>query len=82
VSLRSGHLREGTQSELLIVALYVDNLIFMGNDKRLIDEFKREMKLEFEMTDLKMMRYFFSLEIKQEKSRIFISQGAYAQEIL
>jgi Reverse transcriptase (RNA-dependent DNA polymerase) len=40
------------------------------------------MKLEFEMTDLRIMRYFLGLEIKQEKSRIFVSQGAYAREIL
>jgi Reverse transcriptase (RNA-dependent DNA polymerase) len=40
------------------------------------------MKLEFEMTDLGMMRYFLCLEIEQEKSGIFISQGAYAWEIL
>jgi hypothetical protein len=42
----------------------VDDLIFMGNSQRLINEFKREMKLEFEMTDLKMMRYFLDLEIR------------------
>jgi Reverse transcriptase (RNA-dependent DNA polymerase) len=40
------------KDEILIVTLYVDDLIFMGNNQRLIDEFKREMKLEFEMTDL------------------------------
>jgi Reverse transcriptase (RNA-dependent DNA polymerase) len=60
----------------------VDDLIFMGNNHRLIDEFKREMNLEFEMTYLRMMRYFLGLEIRQEKSRIFISQGGYTQEIL
>jgi Reverse transcriptase (RNA-dependent DNA polymerase) len=70
------------KDELLIVALYVDDLIFMGNNQRLIDEFNKAMKLEFEMTDLGMMKYFLGLEIKQEKSRIFISQGAYAREIL
>jgi Reverse transcriptase (RNA-dependent DNA polymerase) len=69
------------KDELLMVTLYVDDLIFMGNNQKLIDEFKREMKLEFEMTDLRMMRYFLGLEIKQEKSGIFISQ-AYAREIL
>jgi Reverse transcriptase (RNA-dependent DNA polymerase) len=68
--------------ELLIVTLYVDDLIFTGNNHRLIDEFKHEMNLEFEMTDLRMMRYFLGLEIRQEKSRIFISQGGYAQKIL
>jgi Reverse transcriptase (RNA-dependent DNA polymerase) len=47
------------KDELMIVALYVNDMIFMGNNQRLIDEFKREMKLEFEM-----MRYFLGLEIK------------------
>jgi Reverse transcriptase (RNA-dependent DNA polymerase) len=70
------------KNEFLIVALYVDDLIFMGNNQRLIDEFKREMKFEFEMTNLRMMRYFLGLEIKQEKSGIFVSQGAYSQKIL
>jgi Reverse transcriptase (RNA-dependent DNA polymerase) len=69
------------KDELLMVTLYVDDLIFIGNNQKLIDEFKREMKLEFEMTDLRMMRYFLGLEIKQEKSGIFVSQ-AYAREIL
>jgi Reverse transcriptase (RNA-dependent DNA polymerase) len=50
--------------ELLIVALYVDDMIFMGNNQRLIDEFKLEMKFEFEMTNLGMMRHFLDLEIK------------------
>jgi hypothetical protein len=34
------------------------------------------------MIDLRMMRYFFNLEIRQEKSGIFVSQGSYAREIL
>jgi Reverse transcriptase (RNA-dependent DNA polymerase) len=68
--------------ELLIVALYVDDLIFMVNSQRLIDEFKKVMKLEFEMIDHRMIRYFFSIEIKQDKLGIFTSQGAYARDIL
>jgi Reverse transcriptase (RNA-dependent DNA polymerase) len=60
----------------------VDDLIFMDDSQRLIDEFKREMKLEFEMTDFGMMRYFLSIEIKQKKSEIFVSQGAYIRKIL
>jgi Reverse transcriptase (RNA-dependent DNA polymerase) len=66
------------KDELLIVTLYVDDLIFMENSQRLIDEFKKVMKLEFEMIDLGMMRYFLGLEIKHDKSGIFI----YAQDIL
>jgi Reverse transcriptase (RNA-dependent DNA polymerase) len=59
------------KDELLIIALCVDDLIFMDNSQRRIDEFKREMKLEFEMIDLRMMRYFLGLKIRQEISGIF-----------
>jgi Reverse transcriptase (RNA-dependent DNA polymerase) len=52
------------KDDLLIVALYVNDLIFMDNNQWLIDEFKRVIKLEFDMTDLRMIRYFLSLEIK------------------
>jgi hypothetical protein len=44
----------------------------------LINEFKEVMKLEFEMIDIKMMRYFFGHNIKYDKSGIFTSQGSYA----
>ena len=70
------------KDEILVVALYVDDLIFMGNNQRLVEEFKTEMKKEFEMTDLGLMKFFLGLEVKQVSSGIFISQGAYAKDIL
>jgi Reverse transcriptase (RNA-dependent DNA polymerase) len=68
--------------DMLIVSLYVDDLIFMGSSSDMIDEFKRVMKSEFEMTDLGFMSYFLGLEIKQGNEDIFVSQEAYAIEIL
>ena len=38
--------------KMLIVVLYVDNVIFTGNDDYLIENFKRVMKDEFEMTSM------------------------------
>jgi Reverse transcriptase (RNA-dependent DNA polymerase) len=52
------------KDELLIVTLYVDDLIFMGNSQRLIDKFKKVMNLKFDMIDFSMMRYFLGLMIK------------------
>jgi Reverse transcriptase (RNA-dependent DNA polymerase) len=60
----------------------VNDLIFIDNNQRIINKFKQIMKFEFEMTNLWMMRYFLGLEIKQKKSRTFISQGTYARKIL
>ena len=37
---------------IMFIALYVNDLVFMGNDAKLIKKFKRTMEKEFEMTDL------------------------------
>ncbi|GMI77003.1 cysteine-rich RLK (RECEPTOR-like protein kinase) 8 [Hibiscus trionum] len=68
--------------DMLVVALYVDDLIFMGSNCEMIDEFKKAMVGEFEMKDLGLMFYFLGLEIKQGDGGIFVSQETYAKEIL
>jgi transposase InsO family protein len=66
----------------IIVSLYVDDLIFTGNDQNMFDEFKKSMEKNFAMTDLGKMRYFLGIEVKQGDSGIFIHQQKYAVEIL
>ena len=68
--------------KVLIVVLYVDDLIFTGNDKALIGEFKEAMTNKFEMTDLGLLKYFLGIEVKQMHDGIFISQEKYAGQIL
>ncbi|KAJ3692026.1 hypothetical protein LUZ60_012376 [Juncus effusus] len=70
------------EGNLLLVTLYVDDLIFMGNNGEMIEEFKSAMTREFEMTDLGLMKYFLGLEVRQGKTGIFVSQETYAKEIL
>ncbi|KAG8474968.1 hypothetical protein CXB51_031696 [Gossypium anomalum] len=67
---------------MLFVALYVDDFIFMGNNGEMIQDFKSKMTQEFEMTDLGLMKFFRGLEVRQEEIGIFVSQEAYAKEIL
>ncbi|RVW18690.1 Retrovirus-related Pol polyprotein from transposon TNT 1-94 [Vitis vinifera] len=38
--------------KILIVCLYVDDLIFTGNDESMFKQFKKSMMVEFDMTDL------------------------------
>ncbi|KAG8481294.1 hypothetical protein CXB51_026079 [Gossypium anomalum] len=67
---------------MLFVALYVDDLIFMGNNGEMIQDFKSKMAQEFEMIDLGLMKFFLGLEVRQEETGIFVSREAYAKEIL
>lgn len=68
--------------KVLIVSLYVDDLIFTGDDKSMCDEFKNSMMLEFDMSDLGRMKYFLGVEVKQCSNGIFICQRRYAREVL
>ena len=43
---------------VLIVVLYVDDLIFIGNDNFLIGEFKEATRNEFKITDLGLLSTF------------------------
>ena len=65
--------------KVLIIILYVDGLIFTGNDNFLIGEFKEAMKNEFEMTNLGLIKYFLGIEVKQMHDDIFISQEKYGR---
>lgn len=65
-----------------MVSIYVDDLIFSGNDESLLDEFKLSMKREFEMTDLGLMRFFLRVEVRQSQEGIHLCQKKYALEVL
>ena len=58
--------------ELLIVVIFVDDIIFGGDDIE-SDKFVEEMKKEFEMSMIGEMKYFLGLQILQEKEGIFLS---------
>lgn len=67
---------------MLIVCLYVDDLIYTGNNIAMFGRFKKSMMGEFEMYDLGMMHYFLGIEVVQSSTGIFLSQKKYVREIL
>ena len=68
--------------KILILSLYVDDLIFTGNDESMFYEFKSSMMREFDMIDLGKMRYFPGVEVLQKTDDIYISQKKYALDVL
>ncbi|CAA7014800.1 unnamed protein product [Microthlaspi erraticum] len=68
--------------DVLIVSLYVDDIIITGNNVRLINSFKENMKNEFEMTDLGLLNYFLGMEVNQDDRGIFLSQEKYANKLI
>ena len=74
--------KKNSEGKMLIVNLYVDDLIYTGNDIKMFESFKHSMQNNFAMTDLGKMRYFLGVEVKQCDDGIFISQHKYTSEIL
>eukprot|EP00253_Pinus_taeda_P006526 PITA_06526 len=68
--------------KILIVVLYVDDVIFTGNDDYFIENFKTTMKEEFEMTDIGLLKYFLGIEVEPNGNEIFISEAKYVNEVL
>lgn len=70
------------RGKILVLSLYVDDLIYTGNDVGMCEKFKESMKLEFDMTDLGKMKYFLGVEVQQSSKGIHLCQRKYAREIL
>ena len=48
----------------------------------MIEEFKKDMMKEYEITNLGTMKYFLGIQVKQSRGRIFLSQEKYAEDLL
>ena len=60
--------------ELMIFLLYVDDL-FLACEDNPINECKKNISMEFEMKNLRMMHYFLGIEACQYLDDIFLNQG-------
>jgi hypothetical protein len=68
--------------DTLIVCLYVDDLIFTGNNLKMFEDFKQAMVKEFEMIYIGHMSYYLRIEIKQGEDEIFVNKKKFVKEIL
>ena len=71
-----------SDANTLIVGVYVDDLIVTGSKSDVIETFKAEMTCKFDMSNLGSLSSYLGIEVKQDKSFIFLSQTAYAHKLL
>ncbi|GKE09742.1 putative ribonuclease H-like domain-containing protein, partial [Tanacetum coccineum] len=70
------------KSDILLVQVYVDDIIFGSTKKSLCDEFEGLMHKRFQMSSMGELTFFLGLQIQQNEGGIFISQDKYVAEIL
>nr|GEZ93014.1 uncharacterized mitochondrial protein AtMg00810-like [Tanacetum cinerariifolium] len=70
------------KSDILLVQIYVDAIIFGSTNKDLCKAFKKLMKDKFQMSSMGERTFFLGLQVKQKQVGIFITQDKYVAEIL
>jgi len=67
-----------TDHGIVIVVMYVNDLIIIGDSDVDISDLKKLLKQKFEMKDLGELRYFLGIEVIQSPKRIWLLQRQYA----
>ncbi|GJV21874.1 putative ribonuclease H-like domain-containing protein [Tanacetum coccineum] len=70
------------KSDILLVQVYVDDIIFGSTKKELCTEFEKLMHKKFQMSSMGELTFFLGLQVTQKDDGIFISQDKYVDEIL
>ncbi|GKA99928.1 putative ribonuclease H-like domain-containing protein [Tanacetum coccineum] len=70
------------KSDILLVQVNVDDIIFGSTTKELCTEFEKMMHKKFQMSSIGEITFFLGLQVTQKDDGIFISQDKYLDEIL
>ncbi|GJY66321.1 putative ribonuclease H-like domain-containing protein [Tanacetum coccineum] len=70
------------KSDILLVQVYVDDIIFGSTKKSLCIEFEKMRHKKFQMSSMGELTFFLGLQVKQKEDGIFIIQDKYVIEIL
>ncbi|GKD36369.1 retrovirus-related pol polyprotein from transposon TNT 1-94, partial [Tanacetum coccineum] len=70
------------KSDILLVQVYVDDIIFGSTKKKMCTEFEKMMHKKFQISSMGELTFFLGLQVKQKEDGIFISQDKYVTEIL
>jgi len=69
---------------VIYLVLYVDDMLFVRNDKEIIQDFKAQLSSKFNMKYIGATNYILGMEIKRDwaKRKIWLKQRKYVETIL
>ncbi|GJT91457.1 putative ribonuclease H-like domain-containing protein [Tanacetum coccineum] len=70
------------KSDILLVQVYVDDIIFGSTKKTLCLDFEQMMHKRFQISSMGELTFFLGLQVQQKEDGIFISQDKYVADIL
>lgn len=70
-----------SKNGLLALLLYVDDMLISSSSIKHLQGFLADLKSEFNMKDVGIVHYFLGIEIVKTDTRLFLTQGWYAEKI-
>ncbi|KAF8828358.1 hypothetical protein HHX47_DHR4000721 [Lentinula edodes] len=74
--------RQGKDGSLVIAIIYVDDALFAGPDKKLVDSLKGKFMSHWECRDLSEAKEFLCMRITRHGKKIYIDQCTYLDKVL
>jgi hypothetical protein len=74
--------RHSHGDDILLVEVYMDDLVITRSSLATVEEFKEEMKMAFLMSNLGLLSFYLSIEVRQDAGDIILRQTHYAKKIL
>ncbi|PNX79877.1 hypothetical protein L195_g035867 [Trifolium pratense] len=71
-----------TDNGTIVLLLYVDDMIIIGDDSIGIEELKKFLCQHFEMKDLGPLTYFMGLEVLSSSGVLFLSHAKYDSDLV
>jgi hypothetical protein len=71
-----------SDSGLILLLLYVDDMIIIGDDTVDIRNLQKNLCQQFEMKDLDSLNYFHGLEVSFDSDGYYLSRAKYASNLL
>lgn len=71
-----------SESHIIIVAIYVDDIIITGTDVAAIEALKLHLHTVFSIKDLGKMHYFLGMEVSYVHQGIIMTQKKFSKELL
>nr|GEX35744.1 hypothetical protein [Tanacetum cinerariifolium] len=71
-----------TQTGVILVQIYVDDIIFGSSSTKLWKQFAKQMTQRYEMSMMGVLAYFLRLQSKQSERGVSINQEKYVDDLL
>ena len=71
-----------TEDGTILLAIYIDDGLVVGSDRKKIERLVERLKREFKMTEQDNPRTYLGMELKKLKGRLKLSQEDYTEQIL